>query len=98
MPSPPNIESLPRRPSRTKRGWLLRGAAAFVVVGLSLWLVAQNVDREAWRRSLFDKPNRTPAPGSGLNSRGVNQPQETPSATALATALDAAPADILKRI
>jgi S1-C subfamily serine protease len=74
----------PARPSRTIRGWLIRGSAAVAVAALVLWIVWQNADDRSAR--LRDSPRRAAtAPNVAVG-------------TASPARLSPGPAEALKRI
>ena len=83
MPAADPNEPKARRPSRTLRGWLLRGVSLVVVVGAVLWAVVQNVDISGVSRHLFRPPPSPVTPAvveAATPSSATNRPSPSPVA------------------
>jgi S1-C subfamily serine protease len=90
MPAPDSSERSALRPSRTLRGWVLRGVAFAVVTGLALAIILPNVAWRSWR------PARTALPAPQVDQRQPSKKSANPSASA--TSLRLNPADVLREI
>jgi len=91
MPTPDSNIPPPRRPSRTLRGWVLRGATVGLGMALAVWIVIQNSN--LLERS--SRPARPPDEAAASPIAGHDRAQHAPDqASASAAARTLAPAPL----